>query len=143
MTLYELSPTALPCEAARKEIQQAVEKRVKEIEEQIFGMYPCSWSKELRMAVHATRLPCFFCFTQPLPAAWLCIPSNGANIWQWWYAGGTGSTQNCWDYLSSGLTVTTGLDADFDLLLASLLSLAFGNLSYDNSRSHAETLQNN
>jgi hypothetical protein len=33
-TLYELSPTLLPCEAARKEIQQAVEKRVKEIEEQ-------------------------------------------------------------------------------------------------------------
>jgi hypothetical protein len=32
-TLYELSPTLLPCEAARKEIQQAVEKRVKEIEE--------------------------------------------------------------------------------------------------------------
>jgi hypothetical protein len=33
-TLYELSPTLLPCEAARKEIQQAVEQRVKEIEVQ-------------------------------------------------------------------------------------------------------------
>ena len=33
-TLYELSPTLLPCESARKEIQQAVKQRAKEIEEQ-------------------------------------------------------------------------------------------------------------
>jgi hypothetical protein len=49
-----------------------------------------------------------------------------ANIWLW-YAGGTESTQNCWDS-SSGLTVS-GLDADFNLFVASLVSLVFASLS--------------
>jgi hypothetical protein len=76
------------------------------------------------VAVLATRLPCFLCFTQPLPAIRLCIPSMPISG-----CGTRVGRDHCWD-LSSGLDVS-GLDADFDLLVSSLVSLPFGSLAYD------------